>query len=257
MTPLIRLLLFVLLFAPVPSRAQHHAYDISNGHAHNDYLQKQPFYEAYDFGFGSIEADVYPVKGVLHVAHHKNEIREGFTLSSYYIEPLARQLEQKQNRKLLLLIDIKEDYKQSLELLIKELIPLKNYLHSPTSRGPVMIAISGDRPAPAEFDLYPDYIWFDSDLKYEYSKEQWGRVALVSLPFNKWSDWKAESDPKPGQLDKVQALIDSVHRLGKPIRFWAAPDNKLSWQWQQKLKVDLIGTDKLEDLALFLRKEDD
>jgi alkaline phosphatase len=46
-----------------------------------------------------------------------------------------------------------------------------------------------------------------------------------------------------------------VHTAGKPLHFWAAPDTKSSWKWQKKLQVDLIGTDKINELGMFLRKE--
>jgi alkaline phosphatase len=45
-----------------------------------------------------------------------------------------------------------------------------------------------------------------------------------------------------------------VHRTGKTIRFWAAPDNEASWKMQMKLGVDLIGTDKIDELAYILKK---
>ncbi|MFN2441022.1 MAG: hypothetical protein ABR503_17615 [Chitinophagaceae bacterium] len=37
------------------------------------------------------------------------------------------------------------------------------------------------------------------------------------------------------------------------MRFWAAPDNEASWKMQMKLGVNLIGTDKIDDLANFLK----
>ena len=49
-------------------------------------------------------------------------------------------------------------------------------------------------------------------------------------------------------------VVDSVHNAGKPIRFWAAPDNEQSWNLQMHLGVDLIGTDKIKELAEELRK---
>jgi alkaline phosphatase len=48
-------------------------------------------------------------------------------------------------------------------------------------------------------------------------------------------------------------MIDSVHSAGKPFRFWAAPDTKTSWKLQKKLNADLIGTDRIDALANFLR----
>lgn len=251
------LFLLVVLFFYAGSTAQEKLYTPANGHAHNDYLNKQPFYEAYRSGFGSIEADIFPVNGVLHVAHHQNEIRPGATLQSLYIKPLQQVLRDGKKRPLILLIDIKADHQTSLSLLQKEIEPLKAYLNEPGKPGPVTIVISGERPSPEDYKNFPLYIYFDADLKKDHTQEQWSRVALVSLAFNRISKWKGETEPAVNELEPVKNIIDSVHGLGKPIRFWAAPDTKLSWQWQKRLGVDLVGTDRIQELYSILRKEDD
>lgn len=38
-------------------------YNVGNAHSHNDYMQEIPFWQAYYANFGSIEADVFLVKG--------------------------------------------------------------------------------------------------------------------------------------------------------------------------------------------------
>ncbi len=75
----------------------------------------------------------------------------------------------------------------------------------------------------------------------------------MSLPFNKISAWKGEDDINRKDKRQLRHTIDSVHSAGKPIRFWAAPDTKASWKLQMKLHADLIGTDKIEELANILR----
>ena len=42
---------------------------LKKAHAHNDYEHERPFFEAFQLGFGSIEADVYAVNGELLVGH--------------------------------------------------------------------------------------------------------------------------------------------------------------------------------------------
>lgn len=234
---------------------QEKAYSSANAHAHNDYLNTKPFYHAYNSGFGSIEADVFPVDEKLLVAHTKKEIRPANNLADLYIKPLSHELRSGKTRDIYLLIDIKENYKSSLSLLLKELEPLKPYLNEPGKPNSVTIVVSGDRPLPVDYKNYPAYIFFDSDLKQKHSPQEWERIALVSLPFNKISGWKGESEPADNELQPVKNIVDSVHRAGKPIRFWAAPDTKLSWQWQKKMQVDLIGTDKINELRIFLNKE--
>jgi Glycerophosphoryl diester phosphodiesterase family len=234
--------------------AQAGKYTVSNAHAHNDYMHPVPFYTAYNAGFGSIEADIFPVNGILCVAHSKSEIQPQRTLKSLYLDPLLHELAVNNSRRLTLLVDVKENYKLSLQLLIQEIEPLKQYLSTPQESRYLIILISGNRPPPAEYKDYPAFIFFDDDLKLHHSPNEWNRVGLVSLPFNKISDWKGEDDINSKDKKRFRCIIDSVQSAGKHIRFWAAPDNETSWKMQMKLGVDLIGTDKIDELANFLRR---
>jgi len=233
--------------------AQQRKYTVSNAHAHNDYLHPVPFYTAYNAGFGSIEADIFPVNGILFVAHHKNEIQPHRTLKSLYLVPLLNELASDSSRQLKLLVDIKENYKLSLDLLIQEIEPLRPFLSTQEKSRSLTILISGERPSPAEYKNYPDYIFFDDHLKLPHNSAEWKRVGLVSQPFIKFSAWKGEGPLEERDEKLLKRTIDSVRHAGKTIRFWAAPDNEASWKMQMKLGVDLIGTDKIDELANFLR----
>jgi alkaline phosphatase len=250
----IKILFFIpTLFLFCVATAQ--LYTPANAHAHNDYLNKLPFYLAFQNGFGSIEADVFPVEGDLLVAHYKKDVQPEKNLANLYLNPLIKEFAAHRGRKLSLLIDIKENYKNALALLINELKPLQNYLSTVEKANYITIIISGDRPPPSEYKQYPSYIFFDDDLQKAHNTEEWKRVALVSLPFNKITGWKGEGDLNTGDEKKLAHIIDSTHSAGKPIRFWAAPDTKTSWKLQIKLKADLIGTDKVNELAEFLKKK--
>ena len=124
---------------------QQKIFNTSNAHAHNDYVQPVPFYTAYNAGFGSIEADIFPVNGVLCVAHGKNEINPQLTLKSLYLEPLLKELSTNKSRRIKLLVDIKEDYQLSLKLLLQEIEPLIQYLSTPKENKQLVILISGQR----------------------------------------------------------------------------------------------------------------
>lgn len=244
-----------LNFFSVKVFAQARIYTVANAHAHNDYEHTLPFYSAYNAGFGSIEADVFPVKGVLIVAHSKKEIESQRTLKKLYLDPLLKELQSDAKRKVNLLIDIKEDYKTSLQLLMQELAPLKKYLVISSSKNkPVTILISGERPVPSEYKNYPAFIFFDDDLKLFHSPGEWKRIGLVSLSFERYSSWKGEGPISDADKNLLIHTIDSVHRAGKQIRFWAAPDNETSWILQMKLGVDLVGTDKIEKFSEFLQE---
>lgn len=244
-----------LLVASINLVAQPKVYTVANAHAHNDYLHPVPFYTAWNAGFGSIEADVFPVNGMLYVAHHKGAIQPQRTLKNLYTDPLLKELKKNPGRKVNLLIDIKENYKESLNLLMQELAPLKKYLSTDENKTkPVTILISGERPSPGEYKNYPGYIFFDDDLRKTHTPDEWKRVGLVSLSFERYSFWNGEGTIPEKDQSLVTNVIDSVHHAGKKIRFWAAPDTEASWNLQMKLGVDLVGTDKIETFSAFLKK---
>ena len=234
--------------------AQPKKFTTANAHSHNDYLNDQPFQRAYKNGFGSIEVDIFPVNGILCVAHSKSEIQASLTLKNLYLDPLLATLTADTSSPIKLLVDIKEDYALSLDILLREIEPLKQWLSIPNKSKSLTILISGKRPMPAEYKTYPDYIFFDDDLKLPHTVLEWERVGQVSLQFTKFSDWKGKGSMEPKDKKMLEQVIDSVHMAGKTIRFWAAPDTEASWILQMKLGVDLIGTDKIDELAVFLRR---
>src|SRR5687768_9597728 len=158
-------LTFVSCVFSLAAISQQKIFGSSNAHAHNDYLHPVPFYTAYNAGFGSIEVDVFPVNGILCVAHSRNEIQPQRTLKNLYLDPLLAKVKTDTNRHIKLLVDIKENYELSLDLLIREIETLKPYLSVQNEVKPIAILISGKRPAPAEYKNYPNYIFFDDDLK--------------------------------------------------------------------------------------------
>lgn len=233
--------------------AQPAAYTVSNGHAHNDYMHVSPFHAAYDAGFGSIEADIFPQNGELYVAHHKKDIKPERTLNKLYLTPLLQELLKDNKRTVKLLIDIKENYRESLLLLQKEIKPLRKYLYSGKHRKrPVTILISGERPPPGEYKSYPGYIFFDDDLKKPHNKAEWRRVGQVSLSFKRFSNWDGTGCLPESDRKSIEGIVDSVHKAGKTIRFWEAPDNENSWSIQEQSGVDLIGTDRIEEFCGFI-----
>ncbi|MDC8105649.1 hypothetical protein MTQ00_13990 [Chryseobacterium sp. B21-037] len=137
-------------------------YTVSNAHSHNDYEQKVPFWEAYYANFGSVEADVFLVNGKLWVAHTEKELSPDRTLESLYLDNISKQIKLNKgkiypdsSKKLQLLIDIKQDYKISLNALSAT---LKKYPEITGNSG-VKIVITGNRPQPSDFKNYPDYLF--------------------------------------------------------------------------------------------------
>jgi alkaline phosphatase len=225
-------------------------------HSHNDYNNAIPFYKAFYNGYNSIEADIFCVDGKLLVAHDKKYVQAERSLKELYLDPLIYALQKDTLRRVCLLIDVKEDYNGELPALIKELQPLKALLMTKDHPGRLKILISGNRPAPKEYKNYPDYLFFDDDLIFPHTKAEWERVGQVSLDFSKYSKWKGVGSIPDADKQRIKYTVDSVHsHVGKPVRFWGAPDTDESWKTQIDAGADIIGTDMIEQLAAWLSKK--
>ena len=147
-----------------------------------------------------------------------------------------------------LLIDIKTEAKTTLN----QLVVLLGKYPSITNNKNVKIVISGNTVAPALFDSYPYYIWFDGRLSIQYNPKQLSRVALISEDYYKVIGYKFMWPLDSVSIDKAKQFIDQVHQLGKPIRLWASPDKPDAWEQFMQWGVDFINTDKIKELADFI-----
>ncbi|MCS3530771.1 alkaline phosphatase [Chryseobacterium sp. JUb7] len=230
-------------------------YSVNNAHSHNDYAQKIPFWEAYYANFGSIEADVFLVKGKLWVAHSEKELSSDRTLESLYLDHISKQIKLNKgniypdvHNKLQLLIDVKQDYKTTLKALIST---LKKYPEITGNSG-VKIVITGGRPQPGEFKNYPEYLYFDGDLDKNYTQEELKRIGMFSADLPDLIQWNGKGIPRDEETAKVKNAVEKAHALQKPIRFYGAPDFTNAWVNLMDLGVDYINTDHIPDLKKFM-----
>ncbi len=97
-------------------------------HAHNDYEHDRPLFDALEHGFTSVEADVWLVDGELLVAHDLENVQQGVTLESLYLDPLSallrghgRSVYPGWDGSFQLLIDIKSDGESTYAAIEKNL----------------------------------------------------------------------------------------------------------------------------------------
>lgn len=230
-------------------------YNVSNAHSHNDYMQEIPFWQAYYANFGSIEADVFLVKGQLWVAHTEKELSPERTLESLYLNNISKQIKLNKghvypdaNKKLQLLIDVKQDYKSTLETLVNT---LKKYPEITENAG-VKIVITGGRPQPQDFKNYPDYLFFDGDLDKTYTPDQLKRIGLFSADLQELVKWNGKGIPRDEETEKVKNAVEKAHRMQKPMRFYGAPDFPNAWVNLMDIGADYINTDHIPDLKKFM-----
>jgi alkaline phosphatase len=249
--------ILVLICTTLATNAQ---YTSLNAHSHNDYEQKQPFYLAYNAHFGSIEADIWAVDGELYVAHNKSEISAERTLEMLYLKPISVLYKQNKGKAwgdspdtFQLLIDLKTAVEPTLTLLTEKLKKYPELFDPSINKNAVRIVITGNRPNPSKFKDYPGFVFFDGNISQKYDASQLVRVGLYSENLANFTKWRGmESIPEKEEL-RLRHIIDSVHGIGKRIRFWNAPDTEASWKILMKLKVDFINTDHIPELANFLK----
>lgn len=238
---------FILMILGIQLNAQSY---LRKAHAHNDYEHQRPFYEAFELGFGSIEADVYGINGELLVAHEIGQVKSNRTLKSLYLDPIEKELKsEKQSNFHLFLIDLKTSADSTMPLLVKALAPLSSLIQKQN----IKIVVSGNRPAPKDYVRYPAWITFDGrkdEVVPAFAKD---RIYLVSESFVKFGLWDGQSPMKPALKEKLQVFINAVHADGKKIRLWATPDTLIAYQTLLSLGVDYIGTDHLSALADYLK----
>lgn len=211
-------------------------------HSHNDYQQAHPFEEAYKSGAHSIEVDIFLKRDTLFVTHDEADIKEGTPdLETLYLRPIQSEFEKGTLREVQLLIDIKSASRPTLRRLIQILQHYKALIES----GKVKWVISGNRPPPLSYVTYPDYLFFDyqslNDLK---DPKIWDKVALISLPFYRYSTWDGESELPVMERQKISSSIQKAHEFKKPFRFWATPDTEIAWETFAQMGLDFINTDR-------------
>ena len=249
--------LLLLLYISLTSMAQ---YTSLNAHSHNDYEQKTPFYLAYNAHFGSIEADIWAVDGELFVAHARNKITPSRTLDQLYIQLIVELFKKNKGQAwndsketFQLLIDLKTGFEPTLSLLAEKLKKYPEVFDPSVNKNAVRVTITGNRPDPTKFSNYPGFIFFDGNISLKYEPEQLKRIGIYSENLGNYTSWKGiEAIPAKEEL-RLKQIIDSVHSIGKRIRFWNAPDTPQAWVKLMSLKVDYLNTDHIPELSSFLK----
>ncbi|HQR43366.1 MAG TPA: hypothetical protein PLX97_11795 [Gemmatales bacterium] len=80
------------------------------------------------------------------------------------------------------------------------------------------------------------------------------KMPLISDQYRHWMQWNGKGTPNSSDLEKVRALAQRVHAENKKLRLWAIPDREEAWSVLLDAGVDLINTDRLEAMNMFLDK---
>lgn len=241
-----------------------HQTPLWRAHAHNDYEQDRPLFEALNRGMGSIEVDIHLVDGALLVAHDKEDVDPSKTLQSMYLEPLMERVKKsgwvyEEPGAIIMLIDIKSEAAPTYQILVDV---LRNYREMFTrfegthiEEKAVTAIISGNRPRALMLEESIRYAAFDGrlgdlddagDLPVSF-------MPLVSANWMQIERWYGAGDLSDEGLSRLKTAVDKAHAQGRKIRFWATSDNQRVWEVLYENGVDLLNADDLPAVQEFLR----
>ncbi len=249
-----------LLFKKSPEPSENRNGIRQGGHSHNDYEQKRPFYSAYESGLSSIEADIWAVGDQLIVAHGQKEVALGRTLDSLYLQPILAIFKKNGNKawkdnnnSFMLLIDLKTSWDSTLDMLISKISAYPQVFDPAINPNAVRVVVSGNTPPPSLFKNFSRIIGFDGRPGIKYTGEQLERIALISESLDKICKVDGVKPLPEEEVLKIEKVVRQVHKLGKPVRFWGAPDYPEAWDTFRLSGVDLINTDQPERFADYLK----
>ena len=257
-----------LLLTAWPSAAEQAKPDtepkpLVRAHAHNDYYHKRPLLDALASGFCSVEADVFLKEGKLLVGHSSFELRKERTLETLYLAPLAKRVKAnggsvyEAKAPFHLMIAFKTDgpatYAALKPLLEKYRFILTTFTADATEPGAVTIVISGSRPREAMEQDAKRLAGYDGRLSDLGQAESRHFMPWISDSWRSHFKWRGNGDLTEGERAKLANIVKSAHADGQKIRFWAAPDTPAAWELFHKAGIDFINTDRLENLAKFLK----
>lgn len=244
-----------------------HIMPLVHAHAHNDYEHERPLYDSLEHGFNSVEADVFLIDGDLYVAHNRHDIKPERTLRSLYLEPLRKCVKQNDGHvyskgpQFILLIDIKTDALETYKTLNRMLAEYRDIF---TSFGPggrsdkaVLAIISGNRPREFMETQKLRYAGYDGRLSDLQSESSADFIPMISDRWSSHFKWNGTGEMPAGEYERLREIVQKAREKGRLVRFWATPDNPSPARdalWRELLSsgVDLINTDDLEGLKLFI-----
>ncbi|QES89825.1 PI-PLC domain-containing protein [Rhizosphaericola mali] len=251
MKKIIIILLFLLTLIDSWSQQK---YTLNKVHSHNDYWQKRPFYLAYQHGLGSVEADTYLWNGQLLVAHDTIDIKQENSLEKLYLQPLTKELNIRHGypfRDTSLSMQLLIELKSAPDKELKAIDTLLQKFPSLIFNKKVQLVFTGNTPSENAIKEAPSYLHFDGQISKVYSPLLLAHMSMLSDNLEEFIHWDGSVPLTSKQKSVLVKNVRKIHKLGKKIRFWNAPDNPLAWKELMQLDVDYINTDHIESIAQF------
>lgn len=232
-------------------------------HSHNDYRRRVPFYQAYSQGVYSIEVDLFLHEGRLLIAHDPEDVEMGLTFEALYVNPIVELYARNggcawagSDEHFQLMVELVTETEPTLREVERVLGRYPEVFDPSVNPNAVRVTITGRVPQPSQFALYPAWISFDGQYGTEYTPDQMERVALLSAHFRNYSTWNGKGSIVPDEYEALMKVVEYSHSIGKPIRFWDAPEGVTVYYTFYNMGIDYMNTDRPEACAEFFRDWD-
>lgn len=237
-----------------------------NAHAHNDYLKKPPLFSALEHGITSIEVDVFDVKGQIRVAHIPLFLKNKPLLKNLYLEPLAQRIAsnggtvfENDSTQLILMIELKRNHLDLLDLLKTELAPYQELIDIPRGKnkrwGPIKILLTGGVSTNLISSDEMAIFSVDGGLKSLSNKIDPNLVPRISMNYASHFKWKGRGSMPESEKEWLIKTINQADALGYELRFWNMPNKEVIWEEFLKLGVHRINVDDYERFARFMARK--
>ncbi|RJP21216.1 MAG: hypothetical protein C4527_23800 [Candidatus Omnitrophota bacterium] len=229
-------------------------------HAHNDYEHERPLLDALHNRFYSVEADIWLVDGDILVSHYARDYKG--RLQDLYLDPLQAIVEEKESvhgdgEPFYLWLDLKDgssELQTALHEMLSHYSMFSVFTDTTATRGPVTAILTGDAKSKTSYmDRFSERrVIRDSN---DYSPDDPAadnRWQWYALKWSNYIQWNGQ-DPFPDDQRQILiSLVNDIHAKGRKVRFWSTPDAEGFWTLMLKCGIDLINTDKLDELNQFL-----
>lgn len=261
---LLKNIFFAIIILCFPSSLRSQVIAMPNAHAHNDYKHRHPLSDALNYGFTSIEADVFLKNDRFIVAHIFPFLKNHRSLEAIYLKPLSDMLLKHQGQiysgyeePVILLIDIKTNaektYKALKPLLEKYASMLSCFENGKLIKRAVIVILSGNKPYDLIANEAKRYAFIDENLMTLHNNNFNANYSpLASTKYSNLLTWNGSGKIPEIEKNELKKLVDLAHFQGKKVRLWGSPENKTVWKELLNAGVDLINSDDLEELNEFL-----
>jgi glycerophosphoryl diester phosphodiesterase len=235
---------------------------------HQDGDRAKPLFGALELGFRSLETDVHLVGDRLLVGHNPESLRPDRTLQALYFEPLRQRVKENGGRvyphgpTFLLLLDYKTAGRETHAAVCKLLAQYADLLtaveNGKIREGAVTVIISGTGAGDESLVTgSPLYTALDGRIaKHLTSSLPVSVLPMISDSWGTHFAWRGQGPLPEGEKKKLLGIVSQAHQKGRLVRFWATPDQPRFWKELRAAGVDIINTDRPQELRKFLLEQE-